>query len=412
MNKKNRKTQPGKKLLFGGVSDSPAAEVGKYVGGLISDGISPLIGGSKKEETNSGKPSGSISTSTEDAVSKALGLNTPREEPTVDTPESPSDVADTVGTVAPDAEEKVDSTEEASAEEPVKDYNYYYDREREYYEKYFGRDEFEYDADADELYQQYRAQALKSADRARRDTVAQAAGLTGGYGSSYAAAMGTAAYNDIMENADAMALEFYNAAKERHDAEGERLLTEAERAGAYGDMLYKESPEYQAAVAALGNENGGDEEYELLQSLRTTKGIYDFDGENDTGATWYDEAMRIYAGVATGTNRNVKEKYLGEHKNYTEAEIRSDLMTWEDKEGNHMSREQVDYLVNEIMGRREIAYISALESADGVKLLDYVSSLADSGISGEELYDKLSAFTDKSGKKLTSEQIIILMTSI
>jgi len=349
-------------------------------------------------ESNMSADSPSIITSTPD---KKL----PFDEPTA---VEATDATQIVGETKPSEDTQSVTEAPSTVEEPKKGYNEYAALQKQYIEQYLGRGEFEYDEDADELYQKYRDQALMSAERARRDTVAQAAGLTGGYGSSYASAMGTAAYNDIIEDADAMLPEFYEAAKQKWDEEGERLLSDASLAGQYAQMLYQESPEYQLAVAALDNE----EAYAIEQSLKTTKGIYDFEGKNDTGATWYDEAMRIYAGVATGTNRNVEEKHLGEHKNYTEAEIRNDLMTWEDAEGNHMSREQVDYLVNEIMGRREIAYISALESADGVKLLDYVSSLADSGISGEELYDKLSAFTDKSGKKLTSEQIIILMTSI
>lgn len=272
--------------------------------------------------------------------------------------------------------------------------------QKEYIEKYLGRDPFEYDVNADEVYKIYRDQALKQADRARRDTVAQAAGLTGGYGSSYAAAAGSAAYNDVMEGVDAIIPELYEAARARYENEGTEMLNKATMAGTYGAML--------------AEENGGtvsDEDvraaWQMEQKMKTAKGLFDYQGDNDTGATTYDEAMRIYAGVATGSNKDVDEEYLGEHKDYTEAEIRNDLMSWKylDADGKEttLSYDEVDYLTNQIMATRELQALYNMVSADGTTLEAYTRALE--GKSATEIWDALEKFRDKSGYALTEDQI-------
>ncbi len=276
----------------------------------------------------------------------------------------------------------------------------YLQMQKEYIEKYLGRDPFEYDVNADEVYKIYRDQALKQADRARRDTVAQAAGLTGGYGSSYAAAAGSAAYNDVMEGVDAMIPELYEAAKARYNAEGAEMLDKANMAGSYAAMLQLEenggyTPESDKAA------------WEMEQKLKTAKGLFDYEGDNDTGATTYDEAMRIYAGVATGSNKDVDEDYLGEHKDYTEAEIRNDLMSWKylDADGKEktLSYDEVNYLTNQIMATRELQALYNMVSADGTTLEAYTRALE--GKSATEIWDALEKFRDKSGYALTEDQI-------
>ena len=54
------------------------------------------------------------------------------------------------------------------------------------YEKIVNRPAFRYDPGADPLYESYRTRMVTEGERAMRDSVGQAASLTGGYGSSYA----------------------------------------------------------------------------------------------------------------------------------------------------------------------------------------------------------------------------------
>ena len=57
---------------------------------------------------------------------------------------------------------------------------------------------FRYSLDGDALYQMYRDRYLENAKRSMRDTMGQAASLTGGYGSSYSQAAGQQAYDETL----------------------------------------------------------------------------------------------------------------------------------------------------------------------------------------------------------------------
>ena len=57
------------------------------------------------------------------------------------------------------------------------------------------REKFSYDINGDALYQQYKDQYVNLGQMAMKDTMGQAAALTGGYGSSYGQAVGQQQYD-------------------------------------------------------------------------------------------------------------------------------------------------------------------------------------------------------------------------
>ena len=75
---------------------------------------------------------------------------------------------------------------------------------------------FSYDFASDPMYQQYRQQYMEQADRAMRDTMGQAASLTGGYGSSYAQRVGQQAYDSYMDRLNDVIPDLYNLAYQRY----------------------------------------------------------------------------------------------------------------------------------------------------------------------------------------------------
>lgn len=314
------------------------------------------------------------------------------------------------------------TTTETGTETTTPEYQKYLDMQKEYIEKYLGRDKFSYDVNADELYNIYRKQAIDTAEKARRDTVAQAAGLTGGYGSSYATQLGTAAYNDIMKDTEAMIPELYEAALSKYNSEGEALLDKAQIAGNYADMLKSaEEGEITAddILAMLGGGTLGgtttgttSDNYEAAQKVRTAQSKFDPWGENKNGATIYDEAMRIFAGVGTNKNYTVGADKLGEMVNMPESEIRNELMTWETKDGERLSKDEVDYLISEISNARLINYYESLTDSSGVSLVSFLEQLQESGLDGMAAYEKLKGWKDKSGATLSDEDIITLMAYI
>ncbi len=82
------------------------------------------------------------------------------------------------------------------------------------------RKPFEYAADDDAMYQQYKERYMQLGQQAMRDTLGQAADLTGGYGSSYAQAAGQQQYDQYMLGLNDKASELYAQAYQRYRDEG------------------------------------------------------------------------------------------------------------------------------------------------------------------------------------------------
>ena len=105
-------------------------------------------------------------------------------------------------------------------------------------DKILNRGEFNYDANADALYQQYKDRYMQQGKLAMQDTMGQAAALTGGYGNSYAQNAGQQAYNSYLQGLNDKLLELYQMALSKYQAEGDRLN---DQAGLLGD---KEAQDY------------------------------------------------------------------------------------------------------------------------------------------------------------------------
>ena len=119
-----------------------------------------------------------------------------------------------------------DSTMEAlrRAESVLPDFTSSYDTQiRRLYDEIVNRPAFRYDPAGDPLYQSYRTQMVGEGQRAMRDTMGQAAALTGGYGSSYAQSVGQQEYEYYLQRLGQVMPQLYRAAWERYSAEGDEL---------------------------------------------------------------------------------------------------------------------------------------------------------------------------------------------
>ena len=144
-----------------------------------------------------------------------------------------------------------------------------------YIDQYIGRDKFSYDINTDAMYAMYRDQFEKNAKIAQREAQAQAAGATGGYGSTYASAMGNMAYSAEMDKLNDKAGELYENAYNQYLRDGQDLLdaaslygsqeesararmadikngylSQAEAAGTLANFYYPNTTEYKDAKAA------------------------------------------------------------------------------------------------------------------------------------------------------------------
>ncbi len=89
---------------------------------------------------------------------------------------------------------------------------------------YMSRGNFSYDPNADMLYQNYLAAMQNAGQKAMKDTMGQAAMLTGGYGSTYATAAANGAYNDYIQQANQALPDYYNMAREAYADESNQAL--------------------------------------------------------------------------------------------------------------------------------------------------------------------------------------------
>ena len=91
------------------------------------------------------------------------------------------------------------------------------------YEQIMGRGPFKYDQKTDPLYQQYVQDYTTQGKMAMRDTMGQAAALTGGYGSSYGQAVGQQQYDQYLQRMADILPQTYGMALDAYNAEGNRL---------------------------------------------------------------------------------------------------------------------------------------------------------------------------------------------
>lgn len=85
------------------------------------------------------------------------------------------------------------------------------------------REDFQYDASLDPLFQQYQDRYGNLGQRAMMDTLGKTAALTGGYGNSYAQLAGQQAYDSQLQGLYDRVPELYNLALERYKLQGDAL---------------------------------------------------------------------------------------------------------------------------------------------------------------------------------------------
>ena len=93
-------------------------------------------------------------------------------------------------------------------------------------DKITNRQPFQYDVNADALYQMYKDQYVRQGRMAMQDTMGQAATMTGGYGNSYAQNAGQQAYEGYLQQLTAKIPELYQAAYDQYSQEGQDLYNQ------------------------------------------------------------------------------------------------------------------------------------------------------------------------------------------
>lgn len=106
------------------------------------------------------------------------------------------------------------------------------------YNQIVNRDKFSYDINSDMLYQQYKDQYVNMGQLAMRDTMGQAAALTGGYGSTYSQSAGQQQYDAYLQQLNDVVPELYGMALDQYNAEGDQLRSQYAMLGDMRDTEY------------------------------------------------------------------------------------------------------------------------------------------------------------------------------
>lgn len=130
------------------------------------------------------------------------------------------------------------------------------------YDQIMNRPKFNYDLAKDPLFQQYKNQYQLLGQQAMRDTVGNAAALTGGYGNTWATTAGSMAYQDYLQKMNDIIPTLYRQARDNYTQEGQELqnrLTvtkglEDSDYGKYRDTLGDWQNDRNYAQGAYGDE--------------------------------------------------------------------------------------------------------------------------------------------------------------
>ncbi len=170
----------------------------------------------------------------------------------------------------------------------------YEDRLNGMMDKIINRKEFNYDFNADPLYQNYKDQYTKLGNEAAQNAVANASALTGGYGNSYAATAGAQANQQYLTALNNVIPSLYNNALNQYNAEGDRLKD------AYGmlqDAEARKYAQYRDDVADDQWQQSFDENNRQWQQnfdYNKAWNQQNFDSDNSWKQKDYDQRLREY----------------------------------------------------------------------------------------------------------------------
>ena len=143
-----------------------------------------------------------------------------------------------------------------------------------------GRGPFRYQADSDPLYRSYAQRYLESGRRAMTDTMGRAAGLTGGYGSSYAQAVGQQQYDRYLQDLAQVLPELYGMAWQQYQEEGRGLEKAYDLVAGRRDQAVKEGR--QAEQDAWRRSQGLWQQEQSAQEEERRREQQDYDRRQDS----------------------------------------------------------------------------------------------------------------------------------
>lgn len=137
------------------------------------------------------------------------------------------------------------------------------------------RPSFNYDFNADALYQAYADQYAKNGRDAAQNAAAAASALTGGYGNSYAVSAANQANEQYMSELNDRIPELYQLALERYNTEGNNLLNQYNVLGSQEDRNYGQYSTERQNLVSDRDYYGSNYNNERVNDQQTWQNAYD-----------------------------------------------------------------------------------------------------------------------------------------
>ena len=156
------------------------------------------------------------------------------------------------------------------------------------YNKITNRNPFSYDASKDPLYQAYKDQYIQGGKLAMKDTMGQAAALTGGYSNTYGQQVGQQAYDAYLQNLGEVIPQLYNMAYQQYQDQGDALTKQY---AMLGDLQDQEYNRYRDTLGDWESERAYATQLEAEDYRRRTA------AENTAYSRQQDAYANLYAAI-------------------------------------------------------------------------------------------------------------------
>ena len=193
------------------------------------------------------------------------------------------------------------------------------------------RQPFRYDFSTDPMYRMYEEKYQQQGKKAMEDTMARANANSGGYGSSYAQAVGQQTYDSYLTNLNDIIPTLQNEAYQQYQAEGDDLRQEYALLADLENQAYNRYQDdydkwaadrnywYQRQQDEIAQANW-EKEFQLAQqsaarSSGSRSSSKSGDGNDSAGGTYYNNATKSNMSFATLLNLAEQFKGLQSRKN-------------------------------------------------------------------------------------------------
>lgn len=210
-----------------------------------------------------------------------------------------------------------------------------------------GKGKFEYDMNGDAMYQQYADIYQNQANLGMQNAMAQAAALTGGYGSSYAQQVGQQAYAQQMQGLNEIGLELYDRAYAQDQAERSQLMDQYNMLAAREEQAYNRGIDERNFEYQQGRDETADRQWQ--QSFDYNKYLDELEQSN------YEKEFEYQQGRDTVADEQWNKQFASNEEQRAEDNAYRDEAFEYTKEQDKIAQEQWKAELDRMLANDEIS---------------------------------------------------------